>query len=175
MKFALTAIVLASSVTALAYTPSPNCLPAWDRREDSVSPNPIDHWPDRDLPGHSPCARGGGITIASCAPEVVDGNVSATDRTLATLVRTPKFATATQFRRQVSAIAAAKSPNLKVSKYFALIGIDATHASNVVEFVGARTVDSRWTSALQRNSGLSSAQADHVALKLQTALRGSLQ
>src|SRR5579859_6233922 len=47
----------------------------------------------------------------ACAPEVVQGNVAATDRTLKAVVATPEFATATDFKAEVNRIAALNDPN----------------------------------------------------------------
>ncbi len=111
---------------------------------------------------------------ASCAPEVLEGNVAATDRTLATLAASSQFASATTFKATVKRIAAVRSPDQRAAQYFKLIGVDASNKDQVVEFIGARDVKSSQVAELERATGLSSAQADKVASSLQTALRGQL-
>lgn len=164
-------LALAIVLLALAAHAAPNSMP-WER--DPSSPNPIDHYPDRDMPGHEPPDYGG-FTILTCAPEVVEGNVAATERTLRQLASSQDFAQATAFRSAVAQIGAIKSPTAKVAKYFSLIGIDSRDSRAVADFVGARDVRAQWLSSLERTTALSSAQADTVARSLQTALRGSLQ
>ena len=128
---------------------------------------PGDRWPDdRDYPNRGKVA---------CAPEVVDGNVKATDRTLKTLAASSDFATAKTFKAQVSKISAQDSAGVKADQYLALAGIDSKDSEAVVEFIGAREVKGQWLNALEKNSNLSSSQAETVAKQLQTVLRGGLQ
>lgn len=115
------------------------------------------------------------IVGASCAPEVLEGNVAATDRTLATLASSPEFTSATTFKTTVKEIAAIKSADQRAAAYFDLIGVDASNKDQVVEFIGARDVKGSQVAELEKSAGLSAAQAETVALKLQTALRGGLQ
>jgi hypothetical protein len=148
----------------------PPHVPAWQC--DRVNPNPIDRWPDRDIPGRYP--RGPRGHAISCAPEVVAGNVAATDRVLASLAASPSFQSATKFRGVVSTLAREKTA-VKVDRYFALIGVDARDSAAVAEFVGARDVRGSWLTSLEKSTGVSGAQAETVARELQKALRGSLQ
>lgn len=128
---------------------------------------PGDRWPDdRDYPN-----RG----RVECAPEVVDGNVKATDRILANLAKSQDFAGAKTFKSQISKIAGLKKSGEKANQYLALAGIDARNSEEVVEFVGARSVKAQWLNSLEKNSGLSAKQAETVATQLQNALRGGLQ
>ena len=172
MKIILALAVLVSGFAAKAdYVSCPGWVPAWQC--DHVNPNPIDHYPERDMPGHQPpYDRGHAI---SCAPEVVKGNVAATERTLNTLIATPEFKSATVFKKSVSFIASQKAASAKVELYFSLIGIDSRDSKAVAEFMGARDVRGAWLGALEKNAGLNAAQSTAVASKLQTALRGSLQ
>jgi hypothetical protein len=138
-------------------------------------------YPYQDGYGRGHYGRGGwhhhdGVAVGvACAPEVLEGNVAATDRTLATLSASPDFATATTFKAQVQRIAAIKAPDQRASEYFKLIGVDASNKEAVVEFMGARDVSSAQVVELQRSTQLSDAQANKVASTLQTALRGNLQ
>ena len=119
---------------------------------------------------------GGGTSVGvACAPEVVEGNIAATDRTLKTVIAEPAFANATEFKTEVNRIAAIPNTNDKLGEYFGMIGIDSNNKDAVAEFVGARDVNGRWTDALQHNVGLNADQASTVAAQLQTALRGGLQ
>lgn len=167
----LFALVFMTAGLAHAYTPCPPGVPAWEC--DNVNPNPIDRWPDRDIPGHAPDY--GHSHPITCAPEVVQGNVAATERVLAQLAKSPEFASASQFTSTLASISHEKSANTKVARYFALIGVDANDSSAVAEFVGAREVRGQWLSSLEQSTGLTAAQSSRVATELQTALRGNLQ
>lgn len=160
MKSLILAATLALSVTAFAQSSL------------SAPPGSV---PGRDqLPGHEEPSVGQGRGF-SCAPEVVDGNMTATERTLKTVLASADFAQASQFKSLVSQISSLKNPSAKVAQYFALIGVDSRDSAAVAEFIGAREIKSQWLSSLERSAQLTSAQADFVASKLQTALRGSLQ
>ena len=143
--------------------PGGNCFPG-DR-----SPF-CDPWGRNDPWGNN---HGGGSV--SCAPEVVDGNVNATERTLNEVVATPQFASATAFRAEIQSIAKLKNQNAKVTKYFALIGIDGSSNEAVANFIGARNINPEWITNLQRATQLNDQQADVVARRLQIALRGNLK
>ncbi len=169
--FKIFALVL--FVSGIAQAQGWNCpphIPAWQC--DHVNPNPIDRWPDRDLPGRYP--RGPRGHAISCAPEVVKGNVAATDRVLAKLASSKEFASAAQFKSVVASIASEKT-SMKVDRYFALIGVDSRDSSAVAEFIGARDVRGAWLTSLEKSTGVSGQQAETVARELQTALRGSLR
>jgi hypothetical protein len=127
------------------------------------------------MPGHYPRQGRGNILNVACAPEVVEGNIAATQRVLSTLATSPEFKTASRFKSTTNAIAAERSADIKLTRYFALIGIDSRDSAAVADFIGARDVRSAWVSSLESTTGLSPAQADTVARQLQTALRGSLQ
>lgn len=119
---------------------------------------------------------GNGVAVGvACAPEVLEGNVAATDRTLATLAATPEFASATAFKAQLKKISAVKAPEARAAAYFKLIGVDSSNKDQVVEFVGAREVKASQLAELERATQLSGHQADQVASSLQKALRGNLQ
>jgi hypothetical protein len=159
-------------VSGIANAQSWNCppsIPAWQC--DHVNPNPADQWPDRDIPGRYPSTGGHPI---SCAPEVVKGNIAATDRVLSTLSTSQEFASATQFKTVVAQIAQDKT-SAKVTRYFALIGVDARDSKAVADFIGARDVRGAWLSSLEHSTGVTGTQAETVARELQKALRGSLQ
>ena len=128
---------------------------------------PRNRWPnDRNYPNRQ---------RVECAPEVVDGNVKATDRALSELAASSAFASAKTFRAQVSKIATVKKSADKADQYLALVGVDAGNSEAVVEFIGARDVKGQWLSSLEKNSNLTSKQAEAVATKLQNVLRGGLQ
>jgi hypothetical protein len=132
------------------------------------------HW-HRDRWGHHH-RHGSDVAVGvACAPEVLQGNVAATDRTLATLANSPEFATAATFKDAVKEISAVQAADDRAADYFALIGVDVTNKDQVVEFIGARQLDSKYVVELQRQTGLNDAQATKVATELQSTLRGNLQ
>ncbi len=157
------------SVSALAQAGRPQVPPGSIPGRDQIPPRPPGGWPDDWDRNH-----GGGRGGTSCAPEVVEGNVKATDRVLAGLSSSPEFSNASQFRSVVREIRDA-SANARVARYFALIGIDSRDSAAVADFIGAREIRGQWLSSLERTTGVSGAQADLVASKLQTALRGDLR
>ncbi|RYZ82303.1 MAG: hypothetical protein EOP06_21925 [Proteobacteria bacterium] len=111
----------------------------------------------------------------NCAPEVIEGNVNATSRTLSSLLQTDDFNSASLFRKQVAQISNETVIGKKAQLFLALVGVDAQDSEAVVEFVGARDVKASWLMSLERNSDLTRSQATIVAAKLQTELRGSLK
>ena len=115
-----------------------------------------------------------GGTVA-CAPKTFEGNVAATDQVLKTLLASSDFSSATQFKAQVAKISALKDAGAKATAYLKIAGINSNDSKAVVAFVGARGAKGAWITDLQRNSDLTSAQAETVASKLQGALRGVLQ
>ena len=120
----------------------------------------------------------GGDSVAvgiACAPEVLQGNVAATDRILTTLASSSDFKGATQFQTEVKRIAALPKADERAAEYFNLIGVDASNKDAVVEFVGARDVKQSQVVELVRATGLTDAQANKVAASLQTSLRGDLK
>jgi|GEM_PF-2930814 hypothetical protein len=165
------ALVFMTAGLAQAYTPCPAGVPAWEC--DHVNPNPVDRWPDRDLPGHAP-DYGHAHPIA-CAPEVIQGNVAATQRTLTTLAASREFANASKFKSIVSNLASIHDDQVRIARYFALIGIDSKDSAAVADFAGSREVRAQWLSSLEKSAQLTSAQSDVVASKLQSALRGDLR
>jgi hypothetical protein len=110
-----------------------------------------------------------------CAPEVVEGNVKATDRTLKTLASSSAFADAKTFKKEVARISSMKNNSDKTNNYLALIGIHPEDSAAIVEFIGARDIKGAWLVDLQRNSGLSADQAEQAAKAVQSALRGGLR
>lgn len=111
----------------------------------------------------------------ACAPEVLEGNVAATDRTLKTIAAQPDFAQAAQFKAEVARIAAIQAPDQRAAEYFKLVGVDGSDKNAVANFIGARDVNPQTLVELQRSTGLTDAQANKVASELQVALRGNLQ
>lgn len=111
----------------------------------------------------------------ACSPEVVQGNVAATDRVMASIVASPAFATAKTFKSEIAQVAKIKDQAERADAYMQLAGIDSKNKAAVAAFVGSRDAKGAWVTDLQRNADLTSAQAEAVSLQLQTALRGNLQ
>jgi hypothetical protein len=115
------------------------------------------------------------VGAVACAPEMVEGNVAATDRTLTKLAATSAFASAKTFKSELAQVAAMKDAGEKAQAYLQLAGIDSTDKAAIATFVGSRDAKGAWITDLQRNADLTTAQAETVAASLQTALRGNLQ
>ncbi len=157
---AVSAILLASTVAQAQYYGPGYGRGRWHRG---------DRW------GHHRHGRSDVAVGVACAPEVLQGNVSAADRTLATLAKSSEFASAKTFQEAVKEIGAVPAANERAADYFALVGVDVTNKDAVVEFIGARSVESKYVVELQRQTGLNDAQATKVASELQNTLRGNLQ
>lgn len=164
MKALLLSILL---ISPFAHAAPPSIPPGTIPGHDQIPP----HIPND--PNDGDWRNGGGG--ASCAPEVVEGNVAATERTLRSLALSPEFADASTFRAVVSRVAHVRSAAAKVAQYFALIGIDSRNRAAVADFVGARAIRPEWLGALERTTDLNADQSAKVASELQQALRGNLQ
>lgn len=110
-----------------------------------------------------------------CAPQMVQDNVVTTEKTLNALAATADFATAKTFKSELAQVAALKDAGEKAQAYLQLAGIDSNDKAAVAAFIGSRDAKGSWITDLQRNADLTNAQAEAVASKLQTALRGNLQ
>lgn len=115
-----------------------------------------------------------GETSVNCAPEVVEGNTKATERTLNSLVKSADFADAKTFKAELARIAAMKNTADKTNNYLAMVGVNPEDSAAVVEFIGARDAKGAWLNDLEKNSGLSAQQSEQVAKAVQSALRGGL-
>jgi hypothetical protein len=126
--------------------------------------------------GHGGYDHGGytGGTAVYCAPNDIQSNVVSTDKALKALAASKDFASATQFQKAVAGIGSMKNPAARADAYMGLAGIDAKDSKAVFAFVGAREARGTWIVELQRNAGLSEAQAVKTAQSLQAALRGGL-
>jgi hypothetical protein len=91
------------------------------------------------------------------------------------LAATPEFAAAKTFKSELQQVAALKDAGEKAQAYLQLAGIDSNDKAAVATFIGSRDAKGAWVTDLQRNADLTNTQAEAVALKLQTALRGNLQ
>jgi len=110
----------------------------------------------------------------SCAPEVVEGNIVATDRVLNDLTTSSSFTNAEVFKKEVSRIAGIKDNATKMDAYFKLLDIEG--ATEVVQFIGARDEEIKdYASSLEKTAALSSEQAMEVAEALKKSLKGSLE
>lgn len=111
---------------------------------------------------------------AGCAPNVVEDNVQRTDRIVAQTAASSEFASAKRFRQAAAAIAAEKAPAVRMTKYLALVGIDARDTHAVAEFAGQRDVSVKEVSLLMTNTGLTGPQAKKLVGSLVDGLRGDL-
>ncbi len=130
------------------------------------------HRPHRPPPRH--CHHCRPDVVVACAPEVVEGNTAAADRTLKSLAASKEFADAKTFKAEVARISAMEDANAKAAAYMKLADVDASDASQVYEFAGAREVSNSTLAAIQKNANLSAEQAEIVAAKIKAELRGNL-
>jgi len=115
-----------------------------------------------------------GALATTCAPEVVNGNVTATENTLAALSTSPEFAQADKFNSLVKTIESEKDVQKKVNAYFSLVGVETTE--DMAYFVGARDSElTDYADTLAKNAELSAEQANIVVEKLSSSLRGGLR
>lgn len=116
-----------------------------------------------------------GTTVSqACAPEVVDGNLKATDQVLNKLAASPSFAKAELFKSELQRIQAL-GPDERIAAYFKEVGIDPSNEDQIANFVGERSPQQSNIDALKKNMGLSDAQASQVISSLTQALAGGLQ
>lgn len=114
------------------------------------------------------------VVVTTCAPEVLNGNIEATERVLGDLANSAEFANATTFKSLVSSIKAETDTQKKVDAYFGLVGVETTE--DMAYFVGARDEELRdYAAVLASNAELSQPQAEKVATKLATSLRGGMR
>lgn len=118
------------------------------------------------------CFSSGVQMAIACAPEVAEGNVRATERTLGEIARRPDFLNATTFRARVAEARALRTPAEKISAYLRFADV---REEDVAEFMGAREPRPSDILHAQRSLGLSDRQASVVVAELQAALRGSLR
>jgi hypothetical protein len=109
-----------------------------------------------------------------CAPEVVDGNLKATDRTLSELAASSEFAGAVTFKAELHRIQGL-APEMRITEYFKSVGIDAGNTEQVANFIGAREVQNENLAALKSNMKLSDQQARTLIQSLAVSLAGGLR
>ncbi len=116
-----------------------------------------------------------GFPIVACAPEVKEGNVAAIERVTAQLLSTPDFAQATTAREELKTIQTLTDADVKIARYFKLVGVDAQNTTQVAEFLGAREIQGPWISSIKHNLQLSQTQAETLVLAIRAELIGDLQ
>lgn len=115
-----------------------------------------------------------GAIATTCAPEVVDGNITATERTLAKISESEQFADADKFNAFVKAIESEKDSQKKINAYFSLVGVETTE--DMAYFVGARESElGEYADVLATKTELSAEQANVVVKELSSSLRGGLR
>lgn len=115
-----------------------------------------------------------GALATTCAPEVVNGNVEATQNILSDIAKSPEFEGADKFTSLVNAIESEKNVEKKINAYFSLVGVESTE--DMAYFVGARDEElADYAEILATNTELSNEQANIVAKKLSSSLRGGLR
>lgn len=115
-----------------------------------------------------------GYLASTCAPEVVNGNMTATERALNELAASPDFADAEKFQGIVAQVNETQDAETKMGLYFTLV--DVKDPTEIVQFIGARDEELKaYAQVLEKNAELSSEQADIVVQKLVTTLKGGLR
>jgi hypothetical protein len=115
-----------------------------------------------------------GYLASTCAPEVVNGNLSATERALNELAMSENFAQAEKFQGIIAQINETEDTETKMGLYFTLV--DVKDPTEIVQFIGARDEDLKaYAQVLEKNAELSSEQADLVVQKLVSTLKGGLR
>lgn len=115
-----------------------------------------------------------GVLAATCAPEVMEGNATATDKALANLANSEAFAGAEKFKAMVAETAAVADTKTKIASYFALV--DVTDATEMAYFLGARKDEfGKYGQILAEKADLSSEQAETVVNELVSTLKGNLR
>lgn len=111
----------------------------------------------------------------SCAPEVVEGNLKATERVLKEASESEAFANEVKFQKQLEELS---NPELetqaKINILFKDLGISPENYEEIYAFVGAREVPIKAVDALRENLEMSKENAELLAGKVQKALLGSM-
>lgn len=110
----------------------------------------------------------------SCAPEVVKGNISATESALDKLAADEKFAGQKEFLDTVKAIKELKDEKKKIAALFALVDVDSQE--DIAYFIGARKSEyAKYADVLEKNVNLDGQLSSEVVETLVTSLKGSLR
>lgn len=173
----LAVLTMIFSTVAQAYTTCTYSYDRWGNRtrvcrttHHRPAPNPVG---DAVVVGAVAGATAG-LLLSSCAPEVVEGNISATDRVLLELSASEDFQDAQTFQALVSSIVATEDTQEKMGQYFTLV--DVKDATEIAYFLGARDNElAKYAQALEAKADLSSEQSDKVVRELAKTLRGSLR
>lgn len=104
----------------------------------------------------------------SCAPEVISGNLSATDNVLSKLA-TDELSQAKMFKTLV-ANATALTAEDRMAAYLNLLSIQDD--AELVAFISARGVNQKYVDSLKEKAGLDNDQAQLVIEKLSQSLLG---
>jgi hypothetical protein len=113
---------------------------------------------------------GGGYSTVTCAPEVLSNNLQATDQALSQLAANELKANSA-FTATVANVAAIQSSQEKTEAYLGLVGVDASDAEAVLNFLYAREVSASAVLTVQKNLDLNAEQATLVIDKMTQALR----
>ena len=118
--------------------------------------------------GWSGVSISGGGDDFSCAPEVVNGNVAATESVLEGVLSSSDFQNETRFRTEVSRIEKL-SPEKKASAYIALVVQDP---KEITKFMGERDLEA-YLPYIETTTGLDRSKAATVAHAVSSALLGA--
>jgi hypothetical protein len=137
-----------------------------------------DHHPRHRGPGHhrphrphNPHRRHDDIVVVSdCSPAVKQKNVIIVDNTMNEVSQSADFANASTFQTILAEIQDKKnSVDVKIVKYFQLVGVDATDTAALQDFVTARDY-STYVDHARRELKLSEAQAEKLVSTLKLKL-----
>ncbi len=111
-------------------------------------------------------------TWISCAPDLVESNVSKTDRLLQEVLKDKRFTSSDQFKSIASEILMIKDEKSRLAAYFSLVGVESTQ--EIFYFVGAREEDyDRYESHLVSVTSLDSKLAELLVSKLIKTLKAN--
>lgn len=115
-----------------------------------------------------------GYLASTCAPEIVEGNLSATERALVEIANTEDFIEAEKFQDIVDQIIKTHDAKEKMGLYLTLV--DVEDATEIAHFIGARESElSKYVQVLEARADLSSEQAQLVVEKMISTLKGGLR
>ncbi len=108
----------------------------------------------------------------TCSPDLVESNVSKTDKVIKELIADKRFAKEEQFLGQAKGILGIKTDKTKLAAYFSLVGVESTQ--DIVYFIGAREEElDRYEMHLVSSTSLDPKLADIVVSKLVKSLRSN--
>lgn len=121
-------------------------------------------------------ATAGAGLLAGCAPQTVENNLFATERSLLTLSQTTEFRQAYQFHSELKKADAIDNPVERMQQYYRLAGINPNNPRAIVDFLGERDFESsHYATNVMGNLDLNRDQAVLLLESVSSSIAGDLK